>query len=46
MTPPLWQKWKGTKEPLDEAERNENEQLYTDRLKISSILYEVPERSR
>ena len=23
MTPPLWQKWRGTKEPLDESEREE-----------------------
>ena len=23
MTPPLWQKWRGTKEPLDESERGE-----------------------
>ena len=23
MTPPLWQKWRGTKEPLDENERGE-----------------------
>ena len=23
MIPPLWQKWRGTKEPLDESERGE-----------------------
>ena len=23
MTPPLWQKWRGTKEPVDESERGE-----------------------
>ena len=23
MTPPLWQKWRGTKKPLDESERGE-----------------------
>ena len=23
MTPPLWQKWRRTKEPLDESERGE-----------------------
>ena len=23
MTPPLWQKWRGTKKPLDESERGD-----------------------
>ena len=27
MTPPLWQKVKGTKEPLDESERGEWKKL-------------------
>ena len=27
MTPPLWQKMKGTKKPLDESERGESEKV-------------------
>ena len=27
MTPPLWQKWRRTKEPLDESEREESEKF-------------------
>ena len=42
MTPPLWQKVKRTKEPLDESERREGKSWFKIRIQETKIMASSP----